>query len=69
MTAVAEGRKWTGQPGKREYTVNGKMKEKMNVSTLGVALGVLVVIVSVVWVAILSLGRDKYTGNEITWVG
>lgn len=45
------------------------MMQKMQMSKLGIALGVLVVIVSVVWVALVSLGRDKYSGNEITWVG
>ncbi|MHB9027404.1 MAG: hypothetical protein ACYC9O_01405 [Candidatus Latescibacterota bacterium] len=49
--------------------LNGKLKIKMNFGTLGIVLGVLVVVVSIVWVTILSLGRDEYSGNEITWVG
>lgn len=40
----------------------------MQFGTLGIALGILVVVVSVVWVTILSLGHNRHA-DEITWVG
>ncbi len=51
------------------FMVNEKMKGRINFSTVGIALGILVVVVSIIWVAILNLGRNKYSGNEIMWVG
>jgi hypothetical protein len=45
------------------------MKKKMGFGTLGIAVGVLVVIVSIIWVAMINLGREDRGGNEVTWVG
>ena len=41
----------------------------MNFGTLGMVMGVLVVIASIVWVTMLNLSRDDHAGNDITWVG
>jgi hypothetical protein len=49
--------------------VDGKFLKKMNFGTLGMVMGVLVVIASVVWVTMLNLGRDDHASNDITWVG
>lgn len=49
--------------------MDGKMLKKMNFGTMGVVMGILVVIASIVWVAVLSLSRDDRAGNDITWVG
>lgn len=50
-------------------TVSGLFKKKMGFGTLGIVLGVMVVIVSIVWVAMINLTRDDHTGNDVTWVG
>ena len=47
----------------------GVKKKKVNFGTLGVAIGIVVVIISIVWVTIASLCRDDRGGNEVTWVG
>jgi hypothetical protein len=49
--------------------VSGLFKKKMGFGTLGIVLGVMVVIVSIVWVAMINLTRDDHTGNDVTWVG
>jgi len=51
------------------FMANGKWRDKVSFGKLGIVLGILVVVVSIVWVTILSLGKDNYSGNEITWVG
>ncbi len=49
--------------------MNLKNMHRVKVGRLGVILGILVVVISIVFVAILNIGRDEYSGNEITWVG
>ena len=46
-----------------------KIPKKMNYGTLGMVMGALVVIASIVWVAVLNLSRNDRSGNDITWVG
>jgi hypothetical protein len=41
----------------------------MDFGKLGVVMGVLVVIASIVWVTMLNLSRNDRAGNDITWVG
>ena len=49
--------------------VTDKAKSKVKFGTLGIVLGVMVVIVSIVWVAMISICRHDHCGNEVTWVG
>jgi len=60
--------------GKREAyyggcMVIGLLKKRMGFGTLGIVLGVVVVIVSIVWVTFISFTREDRTGNDVTWVG
>lgn len=36
---------------------------------LGIILGAMVVIVSIVWVTMVHICRHDHGGNEVTWVG
>ena len=45
------------------------MKRKMSLRAFSIVLGVMVVIVSIVWVTMISLCRADKAGNEVTWVG
>ncbi|MFA6471525.1 MAG: hypothetical protein WCU00_05725 [Candidatus Latescibacterota bacterium] len=46
-----------------------KSKGKFRFTTLGIALGIIVVVLSVVWVTIINLCDDDPGANDITWVG
>ncbi len=49
--------------------VTDKAKKRVRFGTLGIVLGIMVVIVSIVWVAIINVCRHDQCGNEVTWVG
>jgi hypothetical protein len=44
-------------------------KGKFKYSTLGVVLGIIVIVLSIVWVTVMNLYRDDPDANDITWVG
>ena len=48
-----------------------KAQEKRNprYGKLGIILGAIVVIASIVWVTIIHFCRRDHGGNEVTWVG
>ena len=62
-------------PGKKDHRKNGsgmvKEKEKRNprYGKLGIILGAIVVIASLVWVTVLHFCHRDHGGNEVTWVG
>ena len=44
-------------------------KEKNRFTTLGIVLGIIVVVLSIVWVTVINLCHDDTAANDITWVG
>lgn len=48
--------------------MNGQTKSGNGFGTLGIFLGIFVLIVSVVWIAIITVADDD-PADEITWVG
>ena len=44
-------------------------KGKFRFTTLGIVLGIIVVVLSVVWVTMINLYHDDPGANDITWVG
>lgn len=44
-------------------------KEKFRFTTLGIVLGIIVVVLSIVWVTVINLYQDDSGANDITWVG
>ena len=49
--------------------MKGEIGKSCNFGVLGIILGVLVVVLSIVWVAIMILSNDDKSGEEVTWVG
>jgi len=49
--------------------VTDKAKRTVKFGTLGIVLGVMVVIVSIVWVTMINICRHDHGANEVTWVG
>ena len=45
------------------------MEKGFDFGTLGIIIGVLIVVVSIVWVALMTLSNDDKSGEGITWVG
>ena len=47
-----------------------KIKKGFDFRALGILLGILVVVISIAWVAIINLSKDdKKTGEDISWIG
>jgi len=50
--------------------VKDELRKGFSFGSLGITLGVVVAIISVVWVTMLRLsGKDDRSGDGITWVG
>ena len=46
-----------------------RAKGKFRFTTLGIVLGIIVVVLSIVWVTVINLYQDDPGANDITWVG
>jgi hypothetical protein len=44
-------------------------KGKFGYTTLGIVLGIIVIVLSIVWVTVMNLYHDDPDANDITWVG
>jgi len=53
----------------RSSMVAERSKEKFRFTTLGIVLGIIVVVLSIVWVTVINLYQDDSGANDITWVG
>jgi len=50
--------------------VKAEKKNDLDFGSFGIIIGVLIVIVSIVWVTRMTLFRDdEKTGEDVTWVG
>ena len=48
--------------------MEGEKGKKFNFRTIGIIVGILVVLISIVWVTVVNW-FDKDTSNDVTWVG
>ncbi len=49
--------------------VSDQEKKEFRFSTLGIIIGVLLVVVSVVWVTMSIISGKETSGEDVTWVG
>jgi len=54
----------------RSFAVKGEERKSVDYGTLGILIGVLVVVVSFVWVTFLTMTQDREkAGDGVMWVG
>ena len=46
-----------------------ELKKKLSFSTVGIIIGIFLVIMSLVWVAITVISGSEQSAEDITWVG
>ena len=49
--------------------MKGEMKKRFDFGVMGIILGVIVVVLSIVWVVMMILSNDSKSCEEVTWVG
>jgi hypothetical protein len=49
--------------------VNNEKKKGMNLSTIGIVVGIFFVLVSIIWVTVTVIAESDSSGDDVTWVG
>ena len=49
--------------------MNNHEKKGLNFSTIGIAVGIFFVLVSIVWVTVTVISGSETSSDDVTWVG